>query len=74
MSTSKPAVVIESIRLVARDGPPLSALRYSAPGAVRGHVVVAGARGLGPIGHMGYFRRAARPLWDDVVDWFGGIG
>lgn len=43
MSTSKPAVVIESVRLVARDGYPLSALRYSAPGAVRGHVVVAGA-------------------------------
>lgn len=29
------------------------------------------AMGLGPIGHMGYFRRAARPLWDDVVAWFG---
>jgi predicted alpha/beta hydrolase len=28
------------------------------------------ARGFGPIGHMGYFRRAARPLWDDVLRWF----
>ncbi|HEY6134016.1 MAG TPA: alpha/beta fold hydrolase [Rubrivivax sp.] len=26
--------------------------------------------GLGPVGHMGYFRPAARPLWDGVLDWF----
>ncbi|ATB34712.1 alpha/beta hydrolase [Cystobacter fuscus] len=25
---------------------------------------------LGPIGHMGYFRRNASPLWDRVLDWF----
>lgn len=29
------------------------------------------ARGLGAIGHMGYFRRAAQPLWDEVLRWFG---
>jgi predicted alpha/beta hydrolase len=28
-------------------------------------------RKLGPIGHMGYFRRAAQPLWEDVMHWFG---
>lgn len=27
-------------------------------------------RNLGPIGHMGYFRRSAQPLWDDVLQWF----
>jgi predicted alpha/beta hydrolase len=27
-------------------------------------------RGLGPIGHMGYFRRKAEPLWHEVLDWF----
>jgi predicted alpha/beta hydrolase len=29
------------------------------------------ARGIArPIGHMGYFREGARPLWDDVVEYF----
>jgi predicted alpha/beta hydrolase len=28
-------------------------------------------RGLGPIGHMGYFRRKSEPLWREVLDWFG---
>lgn len=27
--------------------------------------------GLGGIGHMGYFRRQAQPLWDDALGWFG---
>ena len=27
--------------------------------------------GLGAIGHMGYFRRQAEPLWRDVLGWFG---
>lgn len=31
------------------------------------------AEGLGPIGHMGYFRTAAQPLWDEVLDWFGQL-
>ncbi len=26
--------------------------------------------GLGPIGHMGYFRPRARALWDQALDWF----
>lgn len=26
--------------------------------------------GLGAIGHMGYFRRRAEPLWAEVLDWF----
>ena len=25
--------------------------------------------GLPRLGHMGYFRPDARPLWDDVLDW-----
>jgi len=29
------------------------------------------ARGLGAIGHMGYFRQKSRPLWQDVLTWFG---
>lgn len=28
---------------------------------------------VGPIGHMGYFRPAARPLWQGVLDWFGSL-
>ena len=28
-------------------------------------------RGFGPIGHMGYFRRQAQPLWEDALRWFG---
>jgi predicted alpha/beta hydrolase len=27
-------------------------------------------RALGPIGHMGYFRRQAEPLWREVLAWF----
>jgi predicted alpha/beta hydrolase len=27
--------------------------------------------GVGPVGHTGYFLRRAKPLWDDVFDWFG---
>ena len=26
--------------------------------------------GLGAIGHMGYFRRSAEPLWREVFGWF----
>ncbi|MEX6501868.1 alpha/beta hydrolase family protein [Pseudomonas zhanjiangensis] len=29
--------------------------------------------GLGAIGHMGYFRPAAQPLWDETLDWFGQL-
>lgn len=28
-------------------------------------------RGLGAIGHMGYFRRQSQPLWEDALGWFG---
>lgn len=27
---------------------------------------------LGALGHMGYFRRQAEPLWHDALDWFDG--
>ena len=26
--------------------------------------------GLGPIGHMGYFRRKSQPLWQEALAWF----
>lgn len=32
------------------------------------------ARGLGEIGHMGYFRRTAQPLWDDALAWLDAAG
>ncbi len=25
--------------------------------------------GIGPIGHMGYFRRPAEPLWSQALEW-----
>ncbi|MBK8070510.1 MAG: alpha/beta fold hydrolase [Ramlibacter sp.] len=28
------------------------------------------ASGLGPIGHMGYFRRKSQPLWQEALAWF----
>ncbi len=31
-------------------------------------------RQLGGIGHMGYFRQQAQPLWDEVRDWFDRFG
>ncbi len=33
--------------------------------------IVPAARGMASIGHMGYFRRAAQPLWEDALRWFG---
>jgi len=32
------------------------------------------ARGLGKLGHMGYFRQHAEPLWAGTLDWFEGLG
>ena len=32
------------------------------------------AEGLGAIGHMGYFRAEAKPLWDRALAWFGEHG
>ena len=29
------------------------------------------ARGIGPIGHMGYFHQRTQALWEDVWAWFG---
>ncbi len=29
--------------------------------------------GIGPIGHMGYFRAQAEPLWRSALDWFDGL-
>ena len=32
------------------------------------------AAGLGKLGHMGYFRQHAQPLWARALDWFDGLG
>jgi len=29
--------------------------------------------GIGPVGHMGYFRPQASALWNDALDWFDGV-
>ncbi len=29
--------------------------------------------GIGPVGHMGYFRPQATVLWNDALDWFDGV-
>jgi predicted alpha/beta hydrolase len=36
----------------------------------KGVDVEPGRNGLGAVGHMGYFRAGAEPLWDGVLDWF----
>jgi predicted alpha/beta hydrolase len=46
----------------------MSGYRYTDLQAVD---IVPADRGLGAIGHMGYFRRAAQPLWEDALHWFG---
>jgi predicted alpha/beta hydrolase len=37
---------------------------------VRSITVDSRRAGLGPIGHMGYFRPKALPLWNEALDWF----
>ena len=37
---------------------------------VRSVTLDARRAGLGAIGHMGYFRPKAQPLWNDALDWF----
>jgi len=32
------------------------------------------AEGLGSLGHMGYFRQHAQPLWEEALAWFGTLG
>lgn len=41
--------------------------------AVRTVTIDPRQRRLGPIGHMGYFRSAAQPLWDEALDWFDSL-
>jgi predicted alpha/beta hydrolase len=36
----------------------------------RGLDIDPASSGLGPIGHMGYFRSQAEPLWRNALDWF----
>lgn len=37
------------------------------------HDIDVHAAALGPIGHMGYFRAHARPLWADALSWFDAL-
>lgn len=48
----------------------VDAMMRAYPAVERRHIVPA-EHGLHRVGHMGYFRPAARSLWDDVVVWFG---
>lgn len=41
---------------------------------VRAVTVDSRRQGLGPIGHMGYFRPRAQPLWNEALAWFDGLG
>lgn len=38
--------------------------------SVRAVTIDSRRAGLGPIGHMGYFRPKALPLWNEALDWF----
>ena len=41
--------------------------------AVRAVTIDPRGAGLGPIGHMGYFRPKAMPLWNEALDWFDAL-
>ncbi len=41
--------------------------------AVRAVTLDSRRQGLGPIGHMGYFRPRAQPLWNDALAWFDSV-
>ena len=42
--------------------------------AVRSVTLDSRRAGLGAIGHMGYFRPKAVPLWNEALDWFASLG
>ena len=42
--------------------------------AVRSVTLDSRRSGLGAIGHMGYFRPKALPLWNEALDWFASLG
>lgn len=46
----------------------VDAMMSAYPNVERRHLVPA-ERGLAPLGHFGFFRRGAEPLWDDVIRW-----
>ena len=48
---------------------PLDAMMSAYPNVERRHVASSDI-GLDTIGHFGFFRPEAKPLWNDVVDWF----
>lgn len=47
----------------------VDAMMRAYPNLQRRHVIPAEV-GLPRLGHMGYFRAPAQPLWSDLVDWF----
>ncbi len=40
----------------------------------QGLTLIPAEAGLPPIGHMGYFRPSAQPLWQDALNWFDQLG
>ncbi|MCH7669300.1 MAG: hypothetical protein IIC71_08925 [Acidobacteria bacterium] len=47
----------------------VDAMMSAYPNVERRHVASSDI-GLDTIGHFGFFRPEAKPLWNDVVDWF----
>lgn len=41
--------------------------------SVRAVTIDPRSAGMGPIGHMGYFRPKAAPLWNEALDWFEAL-
>lgn len=52
--------------------PAVDAMMSAYPNVERRHIVPA-ARGLGSLGHFGYFRPESRVLWDEPIAWMRGL-
>ena len=64
----------QDIALIARDGYPLSAKRYSAPGAVKGNLIMAGATGVQQRFYRRFAEHAARQGFNVLTLDYRGIG
>jgi predicted alpha/beta hydrolase len=53
--------------------PSVDAMMRAYPNLERRHIVPS-QRGLDQVGHLGFFRPASRPLWDEVIEWFDERG
>jgi predicted alpha/beta hydrolase len=50
--------------------PSVDAMMRAYPSVERRHIIPS-QHGLDRVGHMGFFRPTSRPLWHEVIDWFG---